>query len=165
MIGHGDDSILEESVDEQPAPWSALFLGGAKMISKSTIKKRRSRSIDMSPRPATAAGRDMGRASARNRANKLRRRSSSIDSPKKQYRPKTGMGLNLPRYLSPQFQALDLSLNESELENGPGSPLPRLHIDQTCFGDSDDNSVHLPDENQVHFFIMLQISFTLFNFL
>ena len=150
MIGSDDvDSELSDEPEKQePPPWSALFLGGAKVV-KSAYKKRRSRSVDLSPRPSTALGRATGRP--RDRADKLRRRSSSIDTPEKKRnwvdKRTRILGASLPTacYNPPKFQSLDFSLNESELENGPGSPI-QLHINSTNFDpnyepESDDNSI------------------------
>ena len=157
LIGNdcdGDDEEVEEVDGAEPPPWSALFLGGAKII-KSAYNKRRSRSIDLSPRPATA----MAPIHGRGRVDKIRRRSSSIDTPEKKknwMKNRSRMlACSLPTgtYNPPKFAPLDFSLNESELENGPGTPLPNLHIDDSPrkmpnrleledLGDSDDNSIN-----------------------
>ena len=80
-----DEPIGSSEVSSNP-PWSALFLGGAKVI-QSSYKKRRSRSVDMSPRPSTAIGPTRTR---------VRRRSGSQETPDRKNIKTNRMGCSMP---------------------------------------------------------------------
>ena len=80
-----DEPIGSSEVSSNP-PWSALFLGGAKVI-QSSYKKRRSRSVDMSPRPLTASGPTRTR---------VRRRSGSQETPDRKNIKTNRMGCSMP---------------------------------------------------------------------